>query len=158
MGVVAFIAATFGLALPADAATPVKAVTTTAVGASPNAGVGVAGVLLYASVTPNTAGGTVAFTDGTTVIPGCAARTVNADSASFGYASCVTTFATPGPHTITVTYAGDTTHLGSAGTITLTVTATPDFFQIALGLFYNFLRALNLFGLNPIDVGPTPPP
>lgn len=158
VGVVAFIAATFGLALPASAAPPIKAVTTTAVGASPNAGVGVAGVLLYASVAPNTAGGTVAFTDGTTVVPGCAARPVNADSASFGYASCVTTFATPGTHTITVTYAGDATHIGSAGTITLTVTATPDFFQIALGLLYNFLRTLNLFGLNPINAGPTPPP
>lgn len=154
---IALIAATLGLALPASAASPITATTTTTVASSPNAGVGVAGVLLYASVAPNTAGGTVAFTDGTTGIRGCAARPVNADSASFGYSSCITTFTSPGPHIIAATYAGDATHSGSTGATTLTVTATPDFLQIVIGLINNFAQALHLFGLNPIDSGPTPP-
>jgi len=122
--------------------------TTTTAGASLNAGVGVAGVLLFASVTPNSAGGTVAFSDGTATIPGCGARPVNADSASFGYASCVTTFTTPGPHNITATYSGDATHASSSAVVPLSVTATPNRLQIALGLFLDFVRNLHLFGLN----------
>lgn len=66
----------------ATATQTVKLASTTAVGATPNAGVGVAGVILFADIGPHTAGGTVGFTDGGALIPGCEARPVNADSAS----------------------------------------------------------------------------
>jgi len=137
--------ATTSVHVASSPATPTA--TTTAVGTSPNAGVGVAGVLLYASVAPNAAGGTVTFTDGTTPIPGCEGRPVNADSTSFGFATCVTTFTSPGVHPITATYSGDGTHAASTGTTPLTVTANPNFSQIALGLFFNLAHYLHVFGL-----------
>lgn len=121
--------------------TPALASATT-VAVTPNAGVNVA-VIVFATLTPNTAGGTVAFTtDGnTTPIEGCAARPVTA-----GSANCVTAFTTAGPHTVTATYSGDGTDAGSSGTMPLTVTATPDFFQIAFGLLIQFVHTFHLFG------------
>ena len=123
------------------------AATTTTVGASPNAGVGVPGVLLYASVAPSAAGGTVSFNSGDAVIPGCEARPVNADSASFGYATCVTTFAAAGVVTVTANYGGNATDVASSSSVPLTVTATPDFFQIALGYLIAFAHTNHVLGL-----------
>lgn len=115
---------------------------TTTLSASPNAGVGVAGVALFATIKPTTAGGTVAFTDNTTPIPGCAAIPVTT-----GAANCVTTFTTGGPHTITATYTGDPTHTGSTTSTALTVTTTPNVLQIALGYLISFAHTFHLFGL-----------
>lgn len=72
---------------------------------------------------------------------------MNTDSTSFGFATCVTTFTTPGVHPITATYSGDGTHAASTGTTPLTVTANPNFSQIALGLFFNLAHYLHVFGL-----------
>jgi len=125
-----------------SSAVPGNPATTTAVGATPNAGVGVAGVVLFATVAPNTAGGTVAFTDGTTPITGCDSKAVNG-----GVALCVTTFTTAGTHTITAAYSGDSGHTASASTTPLSVTAHPDIFQLTLGYLIAFAHNLHLFGL-----------
>jgi len=75
----------------------------------------------------------VSFNSGNAVRPGCEARPVNAGNPRFGYATCVTTFVTVGAVTITATYIGDATNVASSASTPLTVTATPDFFQILLG-------------------------
>ena len=157
-GVLALATATLGLAGPATAAPSTPIATVTTVAASPNAGVGVAGVLLFASVTPTTAVGTVEFTDGATTIAGCGARPVNTSNASFGYASCVTTFPAnaAGTHAITATYSGNSANTTSTATTSLPVTATPDLFQYALGLLITFAQNLNVFGLGPNGVEPPP--
>jgi len=119
------------------------------VGVSPNAAIGVAAVLLYARVDPPSAAGTVTFTDGTAPIPGCAARPVNAASAAFGYATCITTYpaGSEGHHTITATFTGDTTTTSSVGSADLTVTPTPSYFQTLLGDFLAFAHNFHLLGL-----------
>lgn len=124
--------------------------TTTTVGATPNAGVGVAGVLLFATVAPGDARGTVSFADGTSPIFGCGARPV-----TFGFATCVADFrpnpftgpVAAGTHPITALYSGDGTHAASSGTLSLEVTATPDQFQIVLGQLIAFVRDQHWFGL-----------
>lgn len=120
--------------------------TSTELNVSPNAGVGVAGVLLYAKVPELGATGTVTFTRGETAIAGCEARPVNT-LAAFGFATCVTTFPTPGPTPVTAAYDGDTTHSPSAVTQTVEVTANPDLFQLLLGAFIAFAHNFHLFGL-----------
>ena len=110
---------------------------TTTVGVSGNAGVGVAGVLLFAHVTPGTTGGTVTFTDGGTPIPGCTGRPL-----VFEYAGCVTTFSTPGDHPITATYSGDAANSGSQGAMAVAVSPTPDFFQTLWGLLIQLMHNL----------------
>ena len=124
--------------LPTGARQP----STTTLSTSPNAAVGVTGVALFATINPATAGGTVAFTDNTTPIPGCTAIPVTT-----GAANCVTTFTTGGTHTLTATYAGDATHTGSTTHTALTVTTTPDFLQIVLGYLISFAHTFHLFGL-----------
>jgi len=121
---------------------PTTTASVTAVGATPNAGVGVAGVLLYAVIDPNTVNGTVALTDNGSPITDCTTRPVSA-----GFATCVTTFATAGIHTLTATYTGDPTHPGSTATTPITVTATPNFLQLALGYLIAYAHNLHLIGL-----------
>ncbi|MDQ2723060.1 MAG: Ig-like domain-containing protein, partial [Actinomycetota bacterium] len=119
----------------------------TTVASSPNAGVGVDGVLLFAKVGPDAATGTVAFADEGTPIAGCDARPVNAASASFGYATCVTSFATAGDHTVSVSYSGDGTYAPSSASTAVAVTPIPDIHQIHWGIFIEFVHNLHLFGL-----------
>ncbi len=118
------------------------AASTITVGASPNAAVGVAGVLLYAVVDPNTTDGTVAFTDNGAPIPGCDTRPVTR-----GLATCVTTFTTPGAHPITATYSGNATQAGSAATTPLTVSINPTPLQLALGFLIHLAHQYHLLGL-----------
>ena len=116
--------------------------TTVTLSTSGNAGVGVAGVVLTATVSPATVGGTVAFSDGGNAIAGCGARPVSA-----GAATCVATFATAGTHSITTAYSGDATHANASATTPVDVTATPDFFQLGYGFLIAFAHNLGLFGL-----------
>ncbi len=127
------VAATTGI-IPAFA-------TTTTVGAPASPAVGAA-IPLFAAVAPNLVWGAVAFFDGDNPIPGCAARPV-----VFGYAACVTSFATAGPHPITATYSGDPIHPPSSGYAALNVTAGSDQFRFVLGLLVQFLHDHQLFGL-----------
>jgi hypothetical protein len=62
-------------------------------------------VTYTATVSPAPDGGTVAFSDGSIPIPGCAAVAVNALS---GRATCGATYSSPGSHTIRANYSGDT--------------------------------------------------
>ena len=55
--------------------------------------------------------GFVEFLDGGTPIADCGGATGNAVSSSL--ATCVTTYLSPGTHTITAQYLGDTNFLGS---------------------------------------------
>ncbi len=99
-------------------ALPPKA-TTTAVTATPAAAYPGEAVTLSAAVTSKTAAtGHVTFTDG--------AGTLCTATLAAGTASCPYTWeAAGGPYTVTGTYSGDTTHLGSEGTATVTVAVLP---------------------------------
>jgi lysophospholipase L1-like esterase len=72
---------------------------------------------LTAAIAPAPDGGTVAFTDGGTTLPGCAAVAVTG-----GQATCSGPL-TAGSHALTATYAGDTGYAPSSGSTTLTVAA-----------------------------------
>jgi len=64
-----------------------------------------------------------------------------------GYATCGTAFVTAGAVTITATYSGDATNVASSASTPLTVTATLDFFQIALGYLIAFAHTNHVLGL-----------
>ncbi|MEO9221898.1 MAG: Ig-like domain-containing protein [Mycobacteriaceae bacterium] len=115
--------------------------TATTLWATPNAAVGVAGVALFATVTPSAAVGTVSFSDNGAVIGGCAARPVVS-----GAANCVTTFGTAGGHTISAAYSGDGAHAASAGTLALGVASSGNPLQVVLGLLIAFIHNFHLFG------------
>lgn len=112
------------------------------VAATPNAGVGVAGTVLFATVSPTDARGTVAFADDNHAITGCDSRPI-----TNGFATCVSTFTTPGAHTITAAYTGDGTHPPSRGSTLINVTPTPNFFQIVWGLLIAYAHNLHLLDL-----------
>lgn len=57
--------------------------------------------------------GTVEFLDGGTPIGTCSAQPLTA-GLSFSSANCTVTYSTPGSHTITATYAGESTYSGSS--------------------------------------------
>jgi Bacterial Ig-like domain (group 3) len=75
-------------------------------------------VELGATVNPVPNGGTIAFSDGGTPIPGCGSQPVNATT---GAATCAVTYTTAGAHVITATYSGDPVFAGSSGGANLTV-------------------------------------
>lgn len=134
----------FSVALDSLDSRPVPTPTHTTIGISPNAGVGVA-VLLYAKVSPDVPYfGVIGFTAGYDLIPGCTARPVNA---TFGYATCVTTFTHAGDQRVSATYIGDGTHASSGEIAAVPVTDHPDLFQIALGQLIGFAHNLHVFGL-----------
>jgi len=97
---------------------------------------------LFATLAPSTAGGTVTFTDGSAVLPGCQDLPVTS-----GVATCVTTFPTAGVHTITTTYHGDATHTPTTASTPITVDANANFFQIIVGLLIQFAHVFHLLGL-----------
>ena len=68
------------------------------------------GVVTYAAtVRPAPGGGTVAFTDGTTRVPGCGAQPVD----NAGTATCQVAYPGAGAHAITAAYSGDARHAAS---------------------------------------------
>ena len=115
--------------------------TATTLSATPNAAVGVAGVALFATVTPSSAAGTVSFSDNGAAIGGCGARPV-----VNGVANCVTTFGTAGGHTISAAYSGDGAHAASTGTLPLAVASSGNPLQDLLGLLIAFIHNVHLFG------------
>lgn len=58
---------------------------------------------------PNAPAGTVEFFDGGQPIPGCVAQTL-----AYGQATCTVTYKSPGRHSITASYGGDSNFLASA--------------------------------------------
>jgi hypothetical protein len=72
--------------------------------------------------------GTVAFSEGGSLIAGCGARTVSA----LGQATCSTSYPAVGTHLITATYGGDVSFSGSSGTLTQTVQPGPQRPDISL--------------------------
>ncbi|MBI5954480.1 MAG: Ig-like domain repeat protein [Chloroflexi bacterium] len=85
-----------------------------------------------ATVSPAPDGGTVAFKDNGTVIPGCDAK-----SLSGGQATCATAALTVGSHIITAEYSGNTNYDPSAGTL------SPDQLVIAAGTTTSVTSSLN---------------
>jgi len=143
--------ATHAISRGYDALTVLRHPTTTTISASPNAAVGVAGVALFATFTASTpiAAPQVSsflFLDDGVPIPGCG-NIVHADSPTTGSASCITTFTTPGVHTISAEYGGDTDHAMSSASIPVDVSASPNLFQVVLGYLITFAHNLHLFGL-----------
>jgi hypothetical protein len=67
-------------------------------------------VTYTATVSPAPDGGTVAFTEVGTAITGCGAVTVNT---STGKATCQVSYTSPGMHSITAAYSGDTAFAAS---------------------------------------------
>ena len=74
-------------------------------------------VTFTAAVSPVPTGGTVTFTDGNTIIPGCDALALATD----GTATCTTAGLGLGEHSITASYSGHDFYDGSSGTVTQTV-------------------------------------
>jgi YVTN family beta-propeller protein len=97
--------------------TPPVTSTATTVASPANPSVAGQQVTYTATVSRAPDGGTVAFTDGTTPITGCAAQPVD----SSGMATCQVTYPSVGSHTITAAYAGDAAFTASSGTLTQTV-------------------------------------
>lgn len=68
------------------------------------------GLVIYAAtVRPAPGGGTVAFTEGTTQVPGCGAQPVD----NAGTATCQVAYHGAGAHAITAAYSGDARHAAS---------------------------------------------
>ncbi|MBX5445539.1 Ig-like domain repeat protein [Sphaerobacter sp.] len=88
--------------------------TTTSVTADPNPSMVGQAVSFTAAVSPVPTGGTVTFTDGNTIIPGCDALALATD----GTATCTTAGLSLGEHSITASYSGHDFYDGSSGTVT----------------------------------------
>ncbi|HEY5196578.1 MAG TPA: Ig-like domain-containing protein, partial [Solirubrobacteraceae bacterium] len=123
-----------GSASPPISQVITAATTTTTLSASPpSPSVFGQPVTFTASVTPGDGDGTVAFTDGTTTLSGCGAKTLTGSGPYT--ATCTTSTLAVGSHSIVATYSGDTNFTGSGSTAlaytvnkaatTTTVTAAP---------------------------------
>jgi probable HAF family extracellular repeat protein len=102
--------------------------TTTGLATSGSPAVIAAKVTYTATVSPAPNGGTVAFMDGGATITGCATQPV---SAATGAATCQTSVATAGSHSITAAYSGAAGFLASASS------AISQTFSYAVLLLYN---------------------
>ena len=88
----------------------VKTITTaTALGSSANPSTAGNPVTFTATVTPAPNGGTVAFTDNGTTIPGCNAQPLN----GAGVATCAETYGSPDSHNVLAVYSGTATYATS---------------------------------------------
>ena len=96
--------------------TPAPVATTTALVALPTIVIIGQQATVTATITPSEATGTVAFTDGAGTIPGCTAVPITAASAT-----CATSALGLGANVLTATYSGDSGHLASSTTLTVTV-------------------------------------
>jgi hypothetical protein len=67
------------------------------------------GLVTYAATVRPAPGGTVAFTEGTTEVPGCGAQPVD----NAGTATCQVAYPGAGAHAITAAYSGDARHAAS---------------------------------------------
>ena len=94
--------------------------TTTTLGSSSNPSTVGSSVTYTATVVPTPDGGTMAFTDNTTTLSGCAAVAVNTTT---GEASCTTSYSAVGSHSILASYSGDTNYTASSGSLTQQVNA-----------------------------------
>src|SRR5450759_3099406 len=94
--------------------------TTTTLGSSSNPSMVGGSVTYTATVAPTPDGGTMAFTDNTTTLTGCAAVAVNT---STGKATCTTSYSAVGSHAILASYSGDTNFVASSGSLTQQVNA-----------------------------------
>ena len=93
--------------------TVTQATTTTALASSTIASAAGRPVTFTATVSPAPDGGTIAFTDAGTRIPGCDAVAVSGG----GTANCQVTYADVGTHTIAAGYSGDANYQGSASAV-----------------------------------------
>ena len=114
-----------------------KADTSTTVTSSLNPAMTGQSVTLTATVTATAPGsgtptGTVNFKDGASTITGCGTQTLNGS----GQATCATSFASAGSHTITAVYSGDTNYNTSTSA--------------------NFSQSVNIFaGIDFVKTGPS---
>jgi hypothetical protein len=113
-----------GALLPITAS---QAATATTLTATPSSPLVRQNVVYKASVDPVPDGGTVAFSDGGSPIPGCGAVAITAD----GSASCATSYTMVGTHSISASYGGDA-GFGESKSDPQTVDVT-----YAVGLLYN---------------------
>jgi len=95
----------------------------TAVGSSQDPSTFGQKVTFTATIAPADAGGTITFTDGSTVL--CSAVPLTHAGGSTYKAKCATTALPVGADTITTAYSGDTSYAASAGTLTQTVAQAP---------------------------------
>lgn len=86
--------------------------TTTTLDSSANPSTQGVAITFTATVSPASAGGTVAFKSDGGTVTGCAAQALTG-----GQASCTTSALPVGTHVITAEYGGDTNHNGSSGTL-----------------------------------------
>jgi hypothetical protein len=104
---------------------PAIAATTTSVASSANSSAAGQLVIYTATVTSapgaGTPTGTVTFTDGNATISGCGTEPVNPGN---GTATCQVTYSSPGTHSITAGYSGDTS-FGPSTSAALTQTVNP---------------------------------
>jgi large repetitive protein len=103
-------------------------------------------VTFTATVSPDDAGGTVAFSADGTVIGGCGAETLTAVSGN-GKATCATAALTAGSHSITAVYSGDAGYATS--------TNSPAFSQTVNQAATSFTITVNSGSSATIDFGST---
>ena len=94
------------------ASPPPPSPTTTTISSSANPALAGETVTLTATVSPAPDEGSVAFSEGSTPIPGCAAVSVNV--ATGGQATCPTAYPATGAHRIVASYSGDAYYTASA--------------------------------------------